>query len=119
MSDLAEQVVSEEAELLSERDAHGRFMPGRSGNPAGMKPGTRHKFGPAMVQAFRESFENVGGKDYLQDLATHEPKAYATLIGMVLGPQIKADLLRELAEGDKEILVIRDYAGVGTALDSD
>ncbi len=58
------------------------------GRPAGVPNKTTR----ALKQALEESFERLGGVEWLVQLAATEPKAYAGLLAKLLPTQIDADV---------------------------
>lgn len=58
------------------------------GRPAGIPNKTTR----ALKQALEESFDRLGGVDWLMRLAESEPKAYASLLARLLPTQIDADV---------------------------
>lgn len=57
---------------------------------AGRPRGSRNKSTLAIKQALSDSFEELGGKDWLLELARSEPKTYAQLIGKVIPAELHA-----------------------------
>ncbi len=57
------------------------------GRPAGIANKTTR----ALKQALEESFERLGGVDWLVELAKSEPKAYASLLAKLLPSQLSMD----------------------------
>jgi Family of unknown function (DUF5681) len=54
-------------QLSSARDAHGRFVPGRSGNPCGKKPGTRNR--ATLLREALEEGEDIAAARIVIDKA--------------------------------------------------
>jgi hypothetical protein len=54
-------------QLSSTRDAHGRFVPGRSGNPCGKKPGTRNR--ATLLREALEEGEDIAAARIVIDKA--------------------------------------------------
>lgn len=50
----------------------------------GRTKGTPNKLTKTIREAIEESFEQVGGADYLAQMAISEPASYMTLLGKVL-----------------------------------
>ena len=72
-------------------------MPAKKGTmpPAagqGRRRGSKNKTTVLLKEAIEESFANVGGAEYLTQMATLEPKAYLTLLAKVLPAKIEADV---------------------------
>jgi len=57
------------------------------GRPAGIP----NKATRALKQALEESFERLGGVEWLVQLAATEPKAYASLLAKLLPSQVNLD----------------------------
>ncbi|OFC40877.1 hypothetical protein BAE30_16270 [Acidithiobacillus caldus] len=68
----------------------GRPKPPRAG--MGRPAGVPNKTTRALKQALEESFERLGGVEWLVQLAATEPKAYAGLLAKLLPTQIDADV---------------------------
>lgn len=58
----------------------------------GRQKGTPNKLTATIKQAIEQSFEEVGGADYLARMAKEQPVAYMTLLGKVLPTQLQADV---------------------------
>jgi len=61
-------------------------------NRGGRKAGSKNKTTILLKAAIEESFENVGGAEYLTTMAIQEPKAYLTLLAKILPAKIEADV---------------------------
>ncbi|MGK9450774.1 hypothetical protein ACSSZE_05820 [Acidithiobacillus caldus] len=68
----------------------GRKLPPNAGK--GRPPGAANRTTRALKQALEESFERLGGVEWLVQLAATEPKAYAGLLAKLLPTQIDADV---------------------------
>jgi hypothetical protein len=58
----------------------------------GRRKGSKNKTTVLLKEAIEESFANVGGAEYLTQMATLEPKAYLTLLAKILPAKIEADI---------------------------
>jgi hypothetical protein len=58
----------------------------------GRKRGSKNKTTVLIKEAIEESFANVGGAEYLTQMAMIEPKAYLTLLAKILPAKIEADI---------------------------
>lgn len=58
----------------------------------GRLKGSKNKTTVLLKEAIEESFANVGGAEYLTQMATLEPKAYLTLLAKILPAKIEADI---------------------------
>lgn len=58
-------------------------------NPGG-RPAARDAIGKEVVEALRDSFHELGGKDWLMDLARTDKRTFAALIGKVIPQDISA-----------------------------
>lgn len=65
-------------------------MPPAAGQ--GRKRGSKNKTTVLLKEAIEESFANVGGAEYLTQMAMLEPKAYLTLLAKILPAKIEADI---------------------------
>jgi len=65
-------------------------MPPAAGQ--GRKRGSKNKTTVLLKEAIEESFANVGGAEYLTDMALLEPRAYLTLLAKILPAKIEADI---------------------------
>ena len=65
-------------------------MPPAAGQ--GRKRGSKNKTTVLLKEAIEESFANVGGAEYLTQMAQLEPKAYLTLLAKILPAKIEADI---------------------------
>lgn len=65
-------------------------MPPNAGK--GRKVGSKNKTTVMLKEAIEESFANVGGAEYLTQMAMVEPKAYLTLLAKILPAKIEADI---------------------------
>ena len=67
----------------------GRPKPPRAG--MGRPVGVPNKTTRALKQALEESFEQLGGVEWLVELGKTEPKAYAALLAKLLPAQVNMD----------------------------
>ena len=58
----------------------------------GRRKGSKNKTTVLLKEAIEESFANVGGAEYLTQMAQLEPKAYLTLLAKILPAKIEADI---------------------------
>lgn len=58
----------------------------------GRRKGSKNKTTVLLKEAIEESFANVGGAEYLTQMAQEEPKAYLTLLAKILPAKIEADI---------------------------
>ncbi len=58
----------------------------------GRRRGSKNKTTVLLKEAIEESFANVGGAEYLTQMALLEPKAYLTLLAKILPAKIEADI---------------------------
>ena len=58
----------------------------------GRRKGSKNKTTVLLKEAIEESFANVGGAEYLTQMALLEPKAYLTLLAKILPAKIEADI---------------------------
>ena len=72
----------------------GQFVKGQGGRPLGAP----NKLTVTVKEAIAQAFDEVGGVDYLKQVATDDPKTFCTLLGKLLPLQI--------ANSDDEQLVV-------------
>jgi hypothetical protein len=58
----------------------------------GRRRGSKNKTTVLLKEAIEESFANVGGAEYLTQMALLEPKSYLTLLAKILPAKIEADI---------------------------
>ena len=58
----------------------------------GRRKGSKNRTTVLLKEAIEESFANVGGAEYLTQMATIEPRAYLTLLAKILPAKIEADI---------------------------
>ena len=63
-------------------------VPVKRKKAGGRQKGTPNKITKTIREAILESFENLGGSEYLERMARIEPVAYMTLLGKVLPTQL-------------------------------
>jgi hypothetical protein len=93
-----------EIERTSGRDGCGRFEKGRA---VGRPKGSLNKTTAALREALKQSFEEVGGVDYLVKLARTDPKTYCRLLAKLIPDALKL----EGRGDDMPLVVIKDYTG--------
>jgi|GEM_PF-1974380 len=65
-------------------------MPPNAGQ--GRRRGSKNKTTVLLKEAIEESFANVGGAEYLTQMAQLEPRAYLALLAKILPAKIEADI---------------------------
>ena len=70
------------------------FKVGQSGNPAGRPKGSKGKMATKLKEDIFESYERVGGVDYLQDLAVNFPPVYKDLLKMLIPAMTQKEIGR-------------------------
>ena len=88
------------------------YAKGQSGNPAGRRPGTPNRVTAVVREAVLAAFDEVGGKDYLVQVARDEPKVFCALLARLVPTQVRAEI-----ESTLPVVVLRDYTGLGTGRD--
>jgi hypothetical protein len=63
-------------------------IPGKRKKAGGRQKGTPNKITRTIREAIIQSFDSVGGANYLQKIAVQEPAAYLQLLAKVLPTQI-------------------------------
>ena len=91
-------------ENVPNRDSGGRFEKGR---PIGRPRGSQNKATKAVKAALLQAFDEVGGVDYLVEVARSDPRTFCTLLGKLLPAELKV----EASSDSLPVVVIRDYAG--------
>jgi hypothetical protein len=71
----------------------------------GRKKGTPNKTTAVLKSAIMESFDKVGGVEYLVQVAQEDPKSFLSLLGKLVPSEIKA----ELSTTDKVVVTVRDF----------
>ena len=79
------------------------YAKGQSGNPAGRRPGTPNRITAVVREAVLAAFDEVGGKDYLVQIARNEPKVFCALLARLVPTQVRAEL-----ETTLPVVVLRD-----------
>ena len=67
------------------------YAKGQSGNPAGRRPGTPNRITAVVREAVLAAFDEVGGKDYLVEVARNEPKVFCALLARLVPTQVRAE----------------------------
>jgi hypothetical protein len=75
----------------------------------GRARGTPNKVTGAVKEAITAAFDEVGGKDYLVEIARSYPKVFCTLLGKLIPSEVRA----ELEHSGEPLLIIRDFTGMG------
>ncbi len=88
------------------------YAKGQSGNPAGRRPGTPNRVTAVVREAVLAAFDEVGGKDYLVQVARNEPKVFCALLARLVPTQVRAEL-----ETTLPVVVLRDYTGLENGRD--
>jgi hypothetical protein len=82
-------------QLSSTRDAHGRFVPGRSGNPCGKKPGTRNR-ATLLREALEEGEDIAAARIVIDKALAGDQVAARFVVGRLMprprGREIELDL---------------------------
>lgn len=75
---------------VKETENNGRF---RKGDPrpqgAGRKPGSINKTTRTVKQAIEGAFENVGGVEWLENLARTDPRTFAVLLAKLVPSDVR------------------------------
>ena len=83
-------------------------MPGPSKPKTGGRTrGTPNKLTAKVKDAIQAAFDEVGGKDYLVQIARDEPRVFCTLLGKLLPAQVRAEV-----ESEETMLIVRNYTGI-------
>ena len=72
---------------------------------SGRKKGTPNRVTNQLRETILEAFEEVGGADWLKELAASDPKAFATLLGKLVPRE------SQVSGDDVPLLILRDYTG--------
>lgn len=82
------------------RSEHGRFKPGRSGNPLGRPKGSRNKLGEEFISALLDDFK-MSGKSAIESCRTESPSKYISIIARVLPKEISyTDSISDLSDAE-------------------
>ena len=95
---------------MAERSPRGRFVKGKSGNPAGKRPGTLNRTTTALKEAVLEAFEKGGGVKWLRKLMDEDPRTFVSLLARILPAEMKHDL-----QDAGLVVSVRDYSGLARA----
>jgi hypothetical protein len=78
---------------------------------AGRPKGSENKITKSLREAIKESFDKVGGVQYLQRVAEEDPRAYLTIVGKVIPAELSAKV-----EGGLDITIL---SGIDSSPGSD
>ena len=81
----------------------------------GRKKGTPNKTTAVLKSAIMESFDKVGGVEYLVQVAQEDPKSFLSLLGKLVPSEIKA----ELSTTDKVVVTVRDFTRTGHVVNAE
>ena len=76
---------------VNNRNSIGRFVEGSSGNPNGRPVGSKNKF-TTLKNAFIETFEELGGVEYLVEWAKANQTEFYRMLARLMPREIKADV---------------------------
>lgn len=79
--------MTEDTKLV---EVSAKRRPPRAG--MGRPKGIPNKLTRTLKQAIEESFEKVGGAEYLARMAVEQPAAYMTLLGKIIPQQVDANV---------------------------
>ena len=74
----------------------------------GRQKGALNQTTTAVKDAILAAFDEVGGKDYLVEIARSEPRAFLTLLGKLIPAQVRA----EIESSDVPLVVLRSFTGI-------
>ncbi len=84
------------------------FKKGEKRSPkAGRRKGVPNKTTVLIKEALLESFNQLGGVNYLLMLAASEPKSYAMLLARIIPAELHAEI-----SGSLTTVVLRNYTGI-------
>jgi len=65
------------------------FAKGQSGNPRGRPKGSPNKTTQSVKEAICQAFGEVGGVDFLVNLAKKDPRTFAMLLGRIIPTEVQ------------------------------
>ena len=77
----------------------------------GRPRGAKDKVNRAIKLALSDSFQELGGKDWLVDLGKGDPKTYALLLARLIPAEVNAELKAQVTHDLSDQLVQRIQAG--------
>ena len=91
------------------------FAPGKSGNPAGRKPGSRNRISELFISAMREDFAEHGA-DAIAALRERDPATYLAAIRSMISPHTMVENADKLPTVNDAALSDAEFAA---AIDSE
>jgi hypothetical protein len=73
---------------LAKTENSGRWKPGHSGNPAGMTPGTRHRFSTAFLRDLADVWQ-AHGKESMVATARTNPQAFFAIASRLVPANVQ------------------------------
>jgi hypothetical protein len=92
--------ITNERDTSSKRGANGRFLPGRSGNPAGKKPGTRNR-ATALRAALAEGDDLAAARVVIDKALAGDAVAARFIVGRLFPCPRGREIRLDLPEGEK------------------
>ena len=92
--------IMDERDPSSTRGANGRFLPGRSGNPAGKKPGTRNR-ATALRAALAEGDERAAARVVIDKALAGDAVAARFIVGRLFPCPRGREIRLDLPDGEK------------------
>jgi hypothetical protein len=92
--------ITDERDTSSRRGANGRFLPGRSGNPAGKKPGTRNR-ATALRAALAEGDDLAAARVVIDKALAGDAVAARFIVGRLFPCPRGREIRLDLPEGEK------------------
>jgi hypothetical protein len=92
--------ITDERDTSSKRGANGRFLPGRSGNPAGKKPGTRNR-ATALRAALAEGDDLAAARVVIDKALAGDAVAARFIVGRLFPCPRGREIRLDLPEGEK------------------